>query len=81
MACSIMQKTLLGLELEQQAEEVCGSIWGGAAFPDPVNEWVLDWPAFMHGYLTGNLLYVFMSVCTMSNKDETCINTNAVLSN
>lgn len=35
----------------QQAEEVCGSIWGGAALPNPVNEWVLD-PAFVHGCLT-----------------------------
>jgi len=47
-----MQKTPLWLELEQQAEEVCGSIWGGAALPYPVNEWVLDQPAFVHGCLT-----------------------------
>ena len=38
VACSIMQKTLLWLELEQQAEEVGSSIWGGAALPDPVNK-------------------------------------------
>ena len=64
MACSIMQKTLLRLELEQQAEEIGSSIWGGAAIPDPVNEWVVDWPAFAHGYLTGAFLHRLMCICT-----------------
>lgn len=64
MACSIMQKTLLWLELEQQAEEVGGSIWGSAAFPDPVNEWVVDWPAFVHGCLTCILLHRLTCVWT-----------------
>lgn len=81
MACSGVQKALLWLELEQQAEEVGSSIWGGAALPDPVNESVLDRPAFMHGYRTGNLLHRLMSVCAMSNKDKTCIKTHTVLSN
>ncbi len=49
MACSIMHKALLWLELEEQAEEVGSSIGGGTALPDPVNEWVLDRPAFIHG--------------------------------
>lgn len=75
-----MQKALLWLELDQQAGEVGSSIWGGAALPDPVNEWVLDRPAFMHGYLTGNLLHRLMSACAMSNKDKTCIKLNTVLS-
>ena len=64
MACSIMQKTLLWLELEQQAEEVGSSIWGGAALPDPVNEWVVHWPAFTRSYLTRILLYRLRCVWT-----------------
>ncbi len=59
-----MQKTLLWLELEQQAEEVGSSTWGGAALPDPVNEWVFDWPAFARGYLTRVFLHRLMRICT-----------------
>ena len=52
-----MQQTILWLELEHQAEEVTSGIWGGAAVPDPVNERVFDWPALVHGYLTGVFLH------------------------
>jgi len=69
MACSIMQKTLLWLELEHQAEEVGSSIWGSAALPYPVNEWVVDWPAFAHGYLTCALLHRLTCIC-ITNKQR-----------
>jgi len=76
-----MQKTLLWLELEQQAEEVGSSIWGGAALFDPVNEWVFDWPAFVHGYLISILLHSRICVGTiMSTKGGTYVKAYTVLS-